>query len=110
MLDVKNIHELISSEEENSGALTSLLAGIVRNYKTLDDDKKKIFLAELKKFTKLFYYISAVYNSWNPEMEKVAVVFSVVYNVLYEPDNTESIDAAELVELQFGSELSLCHN
>ena len=99
MLDVKNIHELISSEEENSGALTSLLASIMRNYKTLDDDKKKLFLAELKKFAKLFYYISAVYNSWNPEMEQVAVVFSVVYNVLYEPDNTENIDAAELVEL-----------
>ena len=99
MLDVKNIHELISSEKENSGALTSLLAGIKRNFKTLDDDKKKLFLAELKKFTKLFYYISAVYNSWNPEMEQIAVVFSVVHNVLYEPDDTENIDAAELVEL-----------
>lgn len=99
MLDVKNIYELISSEEENSGALTSLLASIMRNYKALEDDKKKIFLAELKKFSKLFYYISAVYNTWNPEMEQIAIVFSVVHNVLYEPDNTEKIDAAELVEL-----------
>lgn len=99
MLDVKNIYELISSEEENSGALTSLLASIMRNYKALEDEKKKIFLAELKKFSKLFYYISAVYNTWNPEMEQIAIVFSVVYNVLYEPDNTEKIDAAELVEL-----------
>ncbi len=99
MLDVKNIYELISSEEENSGALTSLLASIMRNYKALEDEKKKIFLAELKKFSKLFYYISAVYNTWNPEMEHIAIVFSVVYNVLYEPDNTEKIDAAELVEL-----------
>ena len=99
MLDVKNIYELVSSEEENSGALTSLLASIMRNYKALEDEKKKIFLAELKKFSKLFYYISAVYNTWNPEMEQIAIVFSVVYNVLYEPDNTEKIDAAELVEL-----------
>jgi len=99
MLDVKNIYELISSEEENSGALTSLLAAIMRNYKALEDGKKKLFLAELKKFSKLFYYISAVYNTWNPEMEQIAIVFSVVYNVLYEPDNTETIDAAELVEL-----------
>jgi hypothetical protein len=99
MLDVKNIYELISSEEENSGALTSLLASIMHNYKALEDEKKKIFLAELKKFSKLFYYISAVYNTWNPEMEQIAIVFSVVYNVLYEPDNTEKIDAAELVEL-----------
>lgn len=99
MLDVKNIYELILSEEENSGALTSLLASIMRNYKALEDEKKKIFLAELKKFSKLFYYISAVYNTWNPEMEQIAIVFSVVHNVLYEPDNTEKIDAAELVEL-----------
>ena len=32
-------------------------------------------------------------------MEKIAVVFSVIYNVLYEPDTTEAIDASELVEL-----------
>lgn len=99
MLDVKNIYDLISSEEENSGELTSLLASIVRNYRGLEEKKAKVFLAELKKFSKLFYYISAVYNAWNPEMEKIAVVFSVIYNVLYEPDTTEAIDAAELVEL-----------
>lgn len=99
MLDVKNIYDLISSEEENSGELTSLLASIVRNYRGLDEKKAKVFLAELKKFSKLFYYISAVYNTWNPEMEKIAVVFSVIYNVLYEPDTTEAIDASELVEL-----------
>jgi hypothetical protein len=99
MLDVKNIHELISSEEENSGELTSLLASIVRNYRALDEKKAKLFLAELKKFSKLFYYISAVYNTWNPEMEKIAVVFTVIYNVLFEPDPDNAIDAAELVEL-----------
>ena len=99
MLDVKTIYELITSEEENSGRLTSLLATIVRNYKTLDAEKSKLFLAELKKFSKLFYYISAVYNTWNFEMESVAVVFSVIHNVLFEPDATEKIDAAELVEL-----------
>lgn len=99
MLDVKNIYELISSDEENSGELTSMLASIVRNFNALEEKKGKIFLAELKKFSKLFYYISAVYNTWNPEMERIAVVFSVIYNVLYEPDTTEQIDAAELVEL-----------
>lgn len=99
MLDVKNIYDLISSGEENSGELTSLLASIVRNYRGLEEKKAKVFLAELKKFSKLFYYISAVYNAWSPEMEKIAVVFSVIYNVLYEPDTTEAIDAAELVEL-----------
>ena len=54
MLDIKKLFELISSEEENSGQLTSLLASIARNYKSLDDNKKKLFLAELKKFSKLF--------------------------------------------------------
>ena len=107
MLDIKKLYELISSEEENSGQLTSLLASIARNYKSLDDNKKKPFLAELKKFSKLFYYISAVYNTWSPEMEQIAVVFSVVYNVLYEPDNTEAIDPAELVELvEFSTKLA----
>lgn len=99
MLDVKNIYELISSEKDNSSKLTSLLASIGRNYRSLDEDKRKLFLAELKKFSKLFYYISTVYNNWNPEMEKIAVVFSVIYNVLFEPDETEKIDASELVEL-----------
>ena len=79
--------------------MTSLLASIVRNYRGIEDKKAKVFLAELKKFSKLFYYISAVYNTWNPEMEKIAVVFSVIYNVLYEPDTSETIDASELVEL-----------
>ena len=79
--------------------MTSLLASIIRNYRSLEENKGKLFLAELKKFSKLFYYISAVYNTWNPEMEKLAIVFSVIYNVLYEPDTTERIDAAELVAL-----------
>ncbi len=99
MLDVKKIYELISAEEENSGELTSILASIMRNFKSLDEEKRKLFTAELKKFSKLFYYISAVHNTWNPEMEQIAIVFSVVYNVLYEPDETEKINASELVEL-----------
>ena len=38
---------------------------------------------------------------------RLAVVFSVVYNVLYEPDNTEAIDPAELVELvEFSTKLA----
>lgn len=97
--DAEKLYTLISSEEENSGELTSLLASIGRNYNSLDENKRKIFLAELKKFGKLFYYISSVYNTWNLELEKLAVVFAVVYNILYEPDTTEQINAAELVEL-----------
>ena len=73
---------LISSDEQNSGELTSLLASISRNYRALDAERRKTFALELKKFGKLFYYISAVYNVWNPEMEQLAIVFSVLYNVL----------------------------
>lgn len=99
LLDAQKIYALISSDEQNSGELTSLLASISRNYRTLDAEKQKTFALELKKFGKLFYYISAVYNVWNPDMEQLAIVFSVLYNVLYEREVTPEIDASELVEL-----------
>jgi type I restriction enzyme R subunit len=71
LLEANKLYELITSEDEStSGAITSLLASISRNYKALEDDRKKLFLAELKKFSKLFYYISAVYNTWNEDLEK----------------------------------------
>ena len=100
LLDADKLHKLITDTRgEHSGEITSIIAGISRSFKALDDDKKKTFLAELKKFSKLFYYISAVYNTWNEDMEKLAVVFSVVYNVLFEPDTSERIDPAALVNL-----------
>jgi len=99
LLDAQKIHALISSEKENSSELTSILAGISRNYRALDPDRQKAFAMELKKFGKLFYYISAVYNVWNLEMEQLAVVFNVLYNVLYEREVSPDIDASELVEL-----------
>lgn len=107
LLDAQKIYHLISAEEENSGELTSILAGITRNYRALDPDRRKAFALELKKFGKLFYYISAVYNVWNPDMEQLAVVFNVLYNVLYEREVTPDIDASELVELvEYSTKLS----
>ena len=108
LMDANNLYDLISDDEDdNSGAITSLIASISRNYKSLDDDKKKLFTAELKKFTKLFYYISAVYNNWNEDMERLAVVFNVLYNVLFEPDVVEKINPEELVELvEFSTKLA----
>ena len=97
--DVENIYEIISSKEENSGKLTSMLANVSRRYHTLETEKRKVFALELNKFGKLFYYISAVYNVWDPEMEKYAIVFNVLYNVLYDREITPAIDASELVEL-----------
>lgn len=99
LADAQKMYDLIISTEEKSGELTSLLAGISRNYRSLDEKKRKEFLLELKKFGKLFYYISAVYNTWNQEMERLAVVFSVLHNVLYEKEDSPAIDASELVEL-----------
>ena len=107
LLDTQKIYQLISAEEENSGELTSILASISRNYRALDPDRRKAFALELKKFGKLFYYISAVYNVWNPDMEQLAVVFNVLYNVLYEREVTPDIDASELVELvEYSTKLS----
>ena len=107
LLDAQKIYHLISAEEENSGELTSILASISRNYRALDPDKRKAFTLELNKFGKLFYYISAVYNVWNPDMEQLAVVFSVLYNVLYEREVTPNIDASELVKLvEYSTKLS----
>ena len=99
LLDANKIYDIITSDKEQSGELTSLLASISRNYNALDDDHKKSFTAELKKFGKLFYYISAVYNTWNQDMERLAVVFSVLYNVLYEKQEDAAINASELVDL-----------
>lgn len=107
LLDAQKIYSLISANEESSGELTSLLASISRNYRALEPDRRKAFALELKKFGKLFYYISAVYNVWNPDMEQLAVVFSVLYNVLYEREVTPDIDASELVELvEYSTKLS----
>ena len=99
LLDVQKIFKLISSNEENSGDLSSALAAISRNYQALEPDRRKMFALELKKFGKLFYYLSAVYNVWNSDMEQLAVVFNILYNVLYERDVTPDIDPAELVDL-----------
>lgn len=100
LYDAKRLYELISeNDEENSGAITSLIAAISRNFKSLDEDKRKLFTAELKKFVKLFYYISAVYNNWNEDMERLAIVFSVLYNVLFEREETEKINPGDLVDL-----------
>ncbi len=99
LLDAQKIYDLITSEERNSGELTSILASVSRSYKALASERQQTFLLELKKFGKLYYYISAVYNTWNQEMEHLAVVFQVLYNVLYERIETPLIEASELVEL-----------
>ncbi|MFY9395599.1 MAG: type I restriction endonuclease subunit R [Clostridiaceae bacterium] len=105
--DAQKIYKLISSDEENSGELTSMLAAISRNYRSLEENRRKLFALELKKFGKLFYYISTVYNVWNPEMEQLAIVFDVLFNVLYEREVTPDIDASELVELvEYSTKLS----
>ena len=99
LLDAEKLYDLIESEEQNSGEMTSIIANIQRNFKALDEERQKLFTSELKKFGKLFYYISAVYNNWNKDMEKLAVVFGVLYNVLYEKEVTEVVNPQELVEL-----------
>lgn len=99
MSQIEEIYQNIQGEETTSGELTSVLATIKKSYDKLEDKKKKIFLGELHKFSKLFYYISIVYNSWNEDMKNIAVVFDVVYNFLYEQEDSEVVDPEALVRL-----------
>lgn len=95
----KQIYQNIISENTDSGELTSIIAIISKSYAKLEERDKKLFVAELNKFSKLFYYISAVYNSWNEDMKKLAIVFEVLYKVLHETEESQIINTEELVEL-----------
>ncbi|MBQ4527902.1 MAG: type I restriction endonuclease subunit R [Clostridia bacterium] len=99
MSQIEEIYQNIQGEETSSGDLTSILATIKKSYDKLEDTQKKIFLGELHKFSKLFYYISIVYNSWNEDMKNITVVFDVVYNFLYEQEDSEVVDPEALVRL-----------
>ena len=99
MSQIEDIYQNIQGEETTSGELTSILATIKQSYDKLEEKQKKTFLGELSKFSKLFYYISIVYNSWNEDMKNIAVVFDVVYNFLYEQEDTDVVDPEALVRL-----------
>lgn len=99
MSQIEEIYQNIRGEDTSSGDLTSILAVVKKSYYKLEDKQKKVFLAELHKFSKLFYYISIVYNSWNEDMKNIAVVFDVVYNYLYEQEDSEVVDPEALVRL-----------
>ena len=104
---IHKLYDRIIDKESSSGELTSEIAKVEERYKKLDSRTKKLFTAELKKFGKLFYYISAVYNTWNEDMKKLAVVFDVLYNVLYEKGDTLIADPEEFVELiEFSTQLA----
>ena len=97
--DVQKIYDLIIDKNRNSAEITNIFSRIKLKFDGLPKDRQKLFTAEIKKFPKLFYYISAVYNKWNNEMEKLAVVFDVLYNVVFEPDNTQTINPEDYIEL-----------
>lgn len=96
---IDKIYENILSEKSRSGDLTNIVVDISKSYNDLEDKDKKLFLLELNKFSKLFYYISAVYNTWNDDMKKLAMVFDVLYKVLYEKGESKIVNPEELVEL-----------
>lgn len=96
---IEQIYINIIADNSNSGELTSLIATISKSYERLEEKEQKLFTAELNKFSKLFYYISAVYNSWNEDMKKLAMVFDVLYNVLHKKEESQVIDPVELVQL-----------
>lgn len=106
--DVNDGYKFITEDSNNSGNLTSLVAKVKMQYEELVEDKQKKFLAESKKFIKLFYYISTVYNNWDEEMKKLAVFLDALYNVLYQTQDKEKVNVEELVELiRFSTEKAI---
>jgi len=99
LLEAQKLYDLIADSDSNAGTITATIASIRLAFDKLDQEKQRLFVAELKKFTQLFYYISAVYNSWNEDMKRLAIVFDVLYNVLFEKEVIPAIDAEDLIEL-----------
>lgn len=92
-------YALIKDGDKHSGELTSLFAQIKKNFKKLEVNRQKLFIAETAKFIKLFYYISTVYNTWNNDLKRLVVFLDALHNVLYQKDTDVEIKPDELVEL-----------
>lgn len=104
---IEQIYSNVIGHTTESGELTSVIATITKSFEKLGKDEQKLLVGKLNKFSKLFYYISTVYNSWNEEMKKYAVVFDVLYNVLHVKDESNVVDPAEMVELiDFSTQLA----
>jgi hypothetical protein len=97
--DVEKGYALIESGESKSAELTAEIAGVLGKYRKLKDEVRPIFAAECRKFVRLFYYISTVYNSWNEDLKKLAVYLDVLQRVLHEKPEGVIIHPGELVEL-----------
>ena len=96
---IESIYKNISDHNSESGELTSIIATVSKSFNKLKIDDQKLFTGKLNKFSKLFYYISTVYNSWNEEIKRYAIVFDVLYNVLYKKSEGNVVDPKEMVEL-----------
>ncbi len=97
--EVENIYNLITSGDSVSPDLTSCIAKVSKSYSKLNSDDAKMFIAEINKFSKLFYYISTLYDLWNKDMNKLAKVFETLYKVLYLKEDIQMIKPEDLVEL-----------
>ena len=96
---IEQIYQNVVNKDSEAGELTSTIATIVKSFSKLERDDKKLFAGKLNKFSKLFYYISTVYNSWNEEMKKYAIVFDVLYNVLHDKEKGNVVNPEEMVSL-----------
>lgn len=79
--------------------MTSLFSQVKQNGEKLKEVEQKLFIAEVAKFIKLFYYISTVYNVWNNDMKRLAVFLDALHNVLNVKAQDIGINPDELVEL-----------
>lgn len=92
-------YTLINDANKHSGELTSIFSQIKESFSKLPDEKQKLFVAEISKFVKLFYYISTVYNLWHEDMKRLAVFLDALHNVLHQKNDDIKLNPEELVEL-----------
>lgn len=93
-------YNLINDGNKHSGELTSIFSEMkLRFNKLKNEDEKKLFIAEVSKFVKLFYYISVVYSVWNDDLKRLAVFLDALHNVLHQGNQDDNINPDELIEL-----------
>jgi len=99
--DVKKIYDMIMADKQLSASISSELNIIKARVKTKPQNEKKQFLGDLRLFSKLYFFISTVYNKWDIELGKFAKVTQVLSNILKDDKETDDFSARDNVELIF---------